>query len=47
VGLISAGLVSAALLARDLIRKGGKILEWGTFVLFAGLALYSAIVHRT
>lgn len=44
-GLLAGAAVSAALLARDWISadRSPKILEIGTFVLFAGLALYSFI----
>lgn len=44
VALIAAALVSAALLARDWVTPGRapKLLEIGTFVLFAGLAIYAA-----
>jgi hypothetical protein len=46
VGALTAGAtVSAALLARDLIGSGRsmKILEAGTFILFSGLAVYTAL----
>jgi hypothetical protein len=45
-GALAAGAaVSAVLIARDLVRPGRsvKILEAGTFVLFAGLALYTVL----
>ena len=42
-GLIAGGLVSAALLLRDILapNRTPKILEVGTVVLFGGLALYA------
>jgi hypothetical protein len=46
VGALTAGAwVSAALVARDLVGSGRsiKILEVGTFILFSGLALYTAL----
>jgi hypothetical protein len=41
--------VSAVLIMRDLVgpRRGVKVLEIGTFVLFAGLALYTALSGAT
>jgi hypothetical protein len=43
VGLIAGAVVSAALIARDYFRPGGsaKVLEIGTVVLFAALAIYA------
>jgi hypothetical protein len=43
--LAAAAGVSAALIARDLLRSGRsmKILEVGTFILFSGLALYTML----
>ena len=43
--LAAAAGVSAALIARDLVRSGRstKILEVGTFVLFSGLGLYAVL----
>jgi hypothetical protein len=43
--LAAGAAVSAVLIARDLVRPGRsvKILEAGTFVLFAGLALYTVL----
>jgi enhancing lycopene biosynthesis protein 2 len=46
VGALTAGAgVSAALVARDLVGSGRsmKILEFGTLILFSGLALYTAL----
>lgn len=42
-GLASGALISAVILARDLVTPGRstKILEIGTFVLFGGLSLYA------
>jgi hypothetical protein len=44
-GALAAGaVVSAALILRDLVRgRGMKLLEAGTFLLFAGLALYMGL----
>ena len=43
--LAAAAAVSAVLIARDLVglRRGVKMLEAGTFVLFAGLALFTLL----
>jgi hypothetical protein len=42
VGLVAATLVAVALIARGLfLRQSVKLLEVGTFILFAGLALYA------
>lgn len=42
-GLIAAAVTSAVLITRDLLRrKGFKVLEAGTFVLFTGLAVYAS-----
>ena len=44
-GLIAGAIVSAALLARDVLTPGRvpKILEVGTVVLFGGLAIYAVL----
>jgi len=45
-GLVAAALTSALLIGKDLIvGRKPKVLEAGTLILFAGLALYTAIVH--
>lgn len=45
-GLVAGTAVSAALILRDVVTAGRrlKILEVGTFVLFGGLALYTALI---
>jgi hypothetical protein len=43
-GLVVGAVVSAALLARDLVRgRTAKVLEIGTAILFGGLALYALL----
>jgi hypothetical protein len=44
-GLVAGAVISAALLVRDWLRPNAapKILEIGTFILFAALALYAAL----
>jgi hypothetical protein len=44
-GLVAAAIISAALLAREVFGAGRmvKVLEIGTFVLFAGLAIYAKL----
>jgi hypothetical protein len=46
-GLIAGAAVSAALIARDWLRPGGsaKVLEIGTVILFAALALYAVVAR--
>ncbi len=45
-GLIGAAVVAALLLLRDLIgHKSLKVLEAGTFILFAGLVAYAWLAH--
>jgi hypothetical protein len=47
-GLFAAAATSALLMLKDLIAgRKLKILEIGTLLLFAGLALYAAMVHPT
>jgi hypothetical protein len=48
-GLSAAAIVSAALLARDAMSSGRrlKVLEVGTFLLFAGLAIYAKLAQPT
>lgn len=47
-GLFTGAVVSALLLVRDAIaRRGFKALEIGTFLLFAGLALYAKTTNPT
>jgi hypothetical protein len=47
VGLLAAAVTSAIFIVRDVITPGrsAKLLEIGTFVLFAGLALYAWAGH--
>ena len=45
-GLVAGAVVSTCLLLRDLIRgKTAKVLEVGTAILFAGLALYALLTR--
>ena len=45
-GLVAGALVATCLLLRDLIRgKTAKVLEVGTAILFAGLALYALLTR--
>lgn len=45
-GLVAAALTSAVLIGKDLIvGRKPKVLEAGTLILFAGLALYTAMAH--
>jgi hypothetical protein len=47
-GLTAAAATSALLVIKDLVaRHKPKVLEVGTLTLFAGLAIYAAIVHPT
>jgi hypothetical protein len=47
-GLLSAAVVSAALLVRDWSRpRTVKVLETGTLILFAGLAAYAFLAGET
>jgi hypothetical protein len=44
IGLIAAAIVSAGLILRGIaLRQSAKLLEVGTFVLFAGLAIYAYV----
>jgi hypothetical protein len=48
-GLTLAAITSAILLIRDAMNKGRKVktLEIGTFILFAGLAIYAKVAEPT